>query len=68
MDIVELATNLIGNLGFPITCVAVLFYMMNKEREEHREEIEKLTTSLNNNTLAITKLITKLDGDTENGI
>lgn len=48
--------SLISNLGFPIACVIAMFWMMCREMENHREEMQKVTEALNNNTLAITEL------------
>ena len=48
--------GLISDLGFPIACVIAMFWMMNKEREDHKEEMKKVTEALNNNTLALTEL------------
>lgn len=48
--------SLIANLGFPFACVIAMFWMMNKEREDHKEEMQKVTEALNNNTLALTEL------------
>ena len=48
--------SLIANLGFPMACVIAMFWMMNKEREDHKEEMRKVTEALNNNTLALTEL------------
>ena len=48
--------SLIANLGFPMACVIAMFWMMNKEREDHKEEMQKVTEALNNNTLALTEL------------
>ena len=61
MDMSEVV-NLISNLGFPIACVVALFWLLNKQREEHKEESAKFTEAINNNTLAITKLVDKLGG------
>ena len=49
-------SSLIGTLGFPIACVIAMFYMWNKERDDHKSEMEKVTQALNNNTIALTKL------------
>lgn len=51
----------ISNLGFPIACVVALFWYLNKERESHKEEMDKLTQSLNANTTAIEKLYVLID-------
>ncbi len=70
MDIASV-TQLIGTLGFPIVACIALFYTMNKQTEQHQEEMSKLTESLNNNTVAITKLTERLNfnhiGDEEHG-
>ena len=48
--------QLIGSLGFPIACVIAMFYMWNKEREDHKSEMQKMTDALNNNTQALIKI------------
>jgi hypothetical protein len=48
--------QLIGTLGFPIACVIAMFYMWNKEREDHKTEMGNMTTALNNNTQALVKI------------
>lgn len=53
---IELLQTLIGNLGFPIACVIAMFVMWNKEREDHKAEISKVTEALNNNTQALIKI------------
>lgn len=59
MDATEI-TTLIGNLGFPIACVIAMFAMWNKEREDHKEEVTKMTEAVNNNTTVLEKILTKL--------
>lgn len=59
---VNIITTFISNVGFPIACVCALFYSLERERAEHKEEIEKTTTALNNNTLTIQKLLDKMEG------
>ena len=64
--------DVISQLGFPIAmCIGAclfiryLFDTFTKQQEsmrkEHREEVSKLQASLDNNTLALQKLIDKLD-------
>lgn len=48
--------QMIGSLGFPIAACCYMFYIMEKEREGHREEMNKITDALNNNTLALQHL------------
>lgn len=70
MDVSQIA-QIIGTLGFPIAACIYLFYSMQKEREqnaaqreadrlEHKQEMEKVTDALNNNTLVIQKLVDTL--------
>lgn len=55
MDI-GVITQLTGSLGFPIACVVAMFFFWNKEREDHKSEMQKMTEALNNNTLALIKI------------
>lgn len=52
--------QLVGSLGFPIVACVALFWFMIKSNEQHKEEMNKLSEALNNNTLAITKLSDKI--------
>lgn len=61
MDI-ETITNLLSNFAFPVVCVVVLFVMWYRETEKHETEMDKMTEALNNNTLAMQKLVDKLGG------
>lgn len=60
---VSTITQLIGSLGFPIVCCVVLFTRMEKQNELHKQEIDSLKDALNNNTLVLTKLYERMDGD-----
>lgn len=62
MDMTAVQT-LIGNLGFPIACVIAMFWMWNKEREDHKTEMNEVTKAIENNTLAVTKLVEMLHGE-----
>lgn len=53
--------QLVGSLGFPIVGCGALFWRMVKSDEQHKEEINKMSEALNNNTNAIVKLTEKLD-------
>ena len=55
--------TVISSLGFPIVaCMACAWYI-NKQSDSHKAEIEKITEALNNNTIALNRLIDKLGGD-----
>lgn len=50
--------NIISNVGFPIAVCLVMFYYMNKQNEKHKQEIDKLSETLQNNTKVLTELCT----------
>lgn len=54
--------QLVSSLGFPIVCCGALFWKMVKTDEQHKEEMDKVTEALDNNTIALTKLSDKLRG------
>ncbi len=62
MDI-QAITTLIGSLGFPIAACIACFSMLNKEREEHKAEMQKVTEAIVNNTMALEALKGRLDKD-----
>ncbi len=60
---VQTLTQLIGSLGFPITCCIYLVYSNNKAAEKHANEVDKLRETVENNTKAMLKLCAKLGVD-----
>lgn len=46
----------ISTVGFPIVCCAVMFWQSHENSKLHKEESDKWTDALTNNTLAIQKL------------
>ena len=52
----QVIINAISTVGFPIVMCIILLYIVNKQNEEHKEEMAKITESLNNNTLVIQHL------------
>ena len=62
MEFIELARELIANVGFPIFCVVLMFREMEQEREAHKVESAAWTEALNNNTLVIQKLLDRMEG------
>ena len=53
----------IGTLGFPICMCIAMFWYMAKQTETHKEEVAKMTEALNNNTIALNRLETKMGVD-----
>ena len=61
---VETIFSIIGQNAFPIVCCVYLLYDKRRSDDQHKQEIDDLrdtmTTALNNNTLALQKIIDKL--------
>lgn len=55
--------SVISSVGFPITMALILLWYIYDSNNKHKEEIDKMSAALNNNTIAITKLVDKLGGD-----
>lgn len=52
----------ISTVGFPIVMSLILIYLVYKQGEDHKEEMNQMRESINNNTLALqhlTDLISK---------
>lgn len=60
MDISTI-TTVISSVGFPIAMCVYVFYAMQKQTETHKTEIDELRKTIENNTIAIVKLVEKLD-------
>lgn len=59
MDINSIS-QIFSNLGVPVACLIVTFYLWYKETNAHKEEMSKMTDAFNNNTLILQKLLDKL--------
>ncbi len=66
--------SIVSAVGFPIVAALSCGYFVKWQyeqnmkqteamRQEHKEEVSKMTEALNNNTLALQKLIDKLGGE-----
>lgn len=53
--------QLINGVGFPIACCVALFHQNTKQSENHKTEMTELKTVIENNTLILRELITKID-------
>ena len=58
---VNIITQIISNLGFPIACVIAMFWMLNKERDAHKAETAELSKAIENNTNVMTQVLDKLE-------
>ena len=50
----------ISTVGFPVVMCVLMYYHMNKQTEAHTEEISKLTSVINDNTVATKQLVALL--------
>lgn len=50
--------DLISSIGFPAAMCAALFYYMMKQEERNREDTEKLSNTLADNTKVLAELST----------
>lgn len=53
---VSVFVQVVGSLGFPIAACAAMFWMLNKQSDQHREEMDAIRESLNANTAALADL------------
>lgn len=60
-DIVQI----ISTVGFPIAMCLALLWHIKDITEKHKEETEKFTVALNNNTLVLQKLCDSLGEERE---
>lgn len=58
---VQTLTQIVSSLGFPIVVAGAMFWKMNKQDDDHKEEMNKITEAVNNNTLVIQKLIDRME-------
>lgn len=64
MDISAI-TQVISTVGFPIAMCCALFWYIKDISEKGKEETEKFTEALNQNTLVLQKLCDKLGVERE---
>lgn len=53
--------NAISTVGFPIVVAGCMFWKMNEQDKDHKEELAKVTEAINNNSLCLQRLADKLD-------
>lgn len=70
METAQMVITAISTVGFPIVMCGALFWKMDKQDKEHKEEMSKSTEAINNNTVVLQKLMQmlsdKLEFDTSN--
>ena len=58
-------TQLINGVGFPIACCVALFCQNNKQNENHTKEMNELKDVIENNTLMLKEISTKINLESE---
>lgn len=53
--------QLIGSLGFPIVACGALFWMLNKQQELHREEVNSIKEAIDELRVAILQLTNSIN-------
>lgn len=67
METAQMVITAISTVGFPIVMCGALFWKMDKEDKEHKEEMNKSTEAINNNTVVLQKLMQMLSDKIEFG-
>lgn len=52
--------EIISSVGFPIACCIAMFIQQNKITEDHKNEMSEMKSAIDNNTIALTRLLEKL--------
>lgn len=63
MEELNLIGQFISSYGFPIVMCIIMFWYMNKEREDHKQEVSSMTQAINNNTAVLEVIKDKLSVD-----
>lgn len=53
---VQVIGQLIASLGFPIVAAAAMFWMVNKQEERHKSEIDGMRKTIEDNTNVLVSL------------
>lgn len=65
METAQMVITAISTVGFPIVMCGALFWKMDKQDKEHKEEMHKSTEAINNNTVVLQKLMQMLSDKIE---
>ena len=56
MDIIQVLTEVVTQVGFPIVMAGALCWYINKLTESHKEEVRAMMESINSNTNVLSEL------------
>ena len=61
----ETFLQLLKDFGFPVACVIALFYLLQREQENHKQETASLTAAITELRVVLAKIMTKIGGDND---
>ena len=61
MDTLNTLVTVLGNGFFPIIVCAILFWYVYKKDTQHKQEMDEIRKSVDNNTNVLEKLVTAVD-------
>ena len=56
MENLDVITQAIGTIGFPIVMTLIMFYFLNKEQETHKAEMNELKDVISGNNEVLAQL------------
>ena len=62
MENIDIVLNAITTVGFPIVMCVILLWYIYKSQKNHKEEVTRLTEAIQNNTVVMEKILTKIGG------
>lgn len=55
--------QLIGSLGFPIVACGAMFWMLNKQTDLHKQEVDTIKDAIDELRIAIVQLTQRISND-----
>lgn len=62
MENIDIVLNAITTVGFPIVMCGILLWYIYKSQKNHNEEVMQLAEAIQNNTVVMEKILTKIGG------
>ena len=60
MENIDIVLNAITTVGFPIVMCGILLWYIYNSQKNHKEEVTRLTEAIQNNTVVMEKILTKI--------
>ena len=61
--LMDVVIQVLKDFGFPVACVIALFYLLQREQENHKTETASLTAAITELRVVLTKILTKIGDD-----